>query len=197
MIRLYLEKIINNNVAQVRDEAGNQFVVMGRGLAFQAKVGQEVDTQKIEKIFVLQDSSQNFHDILQTLGQDEIEAVSHIIQLGEEMLDTEFPTSLLFTLGDHIHFAIERSREEIFVKNPLAWQVRRLYPAEFQAGLKAVDYINQRFDTHLDESEAYERIVSCCIHSRPVLKVDTMINRLIPAFSAAVIALMAPSKSMV
>lgn len=159
MIRLYLEKIINNNVAQVRDEAGNQFVVMGRGLAFQAKVGQEVDTQKIEKIFVLQDSSQNFHDILQTLGQDEIEAVSHIIQLGEEMLDTEFPTSLLFTLGDHIHFAIERSREEIFVKNPLAWQVDVLVIVGFNCNRTSIR--THTWVNHRDKNRSLRPITNC------------------------------------
>lgn len=169
---LYLEKIINNNVAQVRDDDGNQFVVMGSGLAFQAKVGQIIPPSKIEKTFVLQDSNQDFNAILQTLNQDEIEVVSNVIQMGENLLETEFPTSLLFTLGDHIHFAIERNRENLIVKNPLTWQIRRLYPEEYQAGLKAVDYINDHFNTQLDESEA----TSVAIHFITALRENNLVE---------------------
>lgn len=169
---LFLEKIINNNVVQARDQADNQYVVMGRGLGFQAQIGQEIDSEKIEKTFALQDQSQDFQAIYQTLSQDELEAVSIIIQQSEKILATEFPTSLLFTLGDHIHFAIERQREQIIVKNPLAWQVRRLYPYQYQAGLKAVDYINQRFGTQLDDSEA----TSIAIHFVTALRENNLVE---------------------
>lgn len=170
---LYLEKIINNNVAQARDQAGYQYVVMGRGLAFQARVGDEIDSSRIEKTFALQDQSQDFLDIYQSLSQDELEAVGVIIHQSEKMLSTEFPASLLFTLGDHIRFAIERNREQIIIKNPLAWQVRRLYPDQYQAGLKAVNYINEQFDTQLDDSEA----TSIAIHFITALRENNLVEK--------------------
>jgi beta-glucoside operon transcriptional antiterminator len=37
-------QILNNNVVVVQDERGREQVVMGRGLAFQKRVGEALDT---------------------------------------------------------------------------------------------------------------------------------------------------------
>lgn len=39
-----IAKILNNNVVVVQDERGREQVVMGRGLAFQKRVGEALDT---------------------------------------------------------------------------------------------------------------------------------------------------------
>lgn len=49
-----IAKILNNNVVVVLGEHGKEQVVMGRGLAFQKRVGDALDTQQIEKVFALQ-----------------------------------------------------------------------------------------------------------------------------------------------
>ena len=49
-----IAKILNNNVAVVLGDNGKEQVVMGRGLAFQKRVGDELDAQQIEKVFALQ-----------------------------------------------------------------------------------------------------------------------------------------------
>lgn len=49
-----IAKILNNNVVVVLDEHGREQVVMGRGLAFQKRVGEELDKQRVEKVFALQ-----------------------------------------------------------------------------------------------------------------------------------------------
>ncbi|WP_275268720.1 CAT RNA binding domain-containing protein, partial [Pantoea ananatis] len=42
-----IAKIVNNNVVVVLDEHGREQVVMGRGLAFQKRVGEELDKQRV------------------------------------------------------------------------------------------------------------------------------------------------------
>ena len=49
-----IAKILNNNVVVVQDERGREQVVMGRGLAFQKRVGEALDTARVEKVFALQ-----------------------------------------------------------------------------------------------------------------------------------------------
>ena len=46
-----IAKILNNNVVVVQDERGREQVVMGRGLAFQKRVGEALDTARVEKVF--------------------------------------------------------------------------------------------------------------------------------------------------
>ncbi|EOH1016791.1 CAT RNA binding domain-containing protein, partial [Klebsiella michiganensis] len=51
---MQIAKVLNNNVVVVVDEQQREQVVMGRGLAFQKRVGDSLDESKIEKVFALQ-----------------------------------------------------------------------------------------------------------------------------------------------
>lgn len=42
--------------------------------------------------------------------------------------------SLYITLTDHCHFAIERQKKGIALRNVLLWEIKRLYPKEFALG---------------------------------------------------------------
>lgn len=50
---MQIEKILNNNVVQAMDN-DVEYIVMGKGLGFQKKVGETVDKEKVEKTFVLE-----------------------------------------------------------------------------------------------------------------------------------------------
>ena len=52
---MQIEKILNNNVVQALDN-NVEYIVMGKGLGFQKKVGDFVDKEKIEKTFVLENT---------------------------------------------------------------------------------------------------------------------------------------------
>lgn len=49
---------LNNNAALVKNEKGEQAVVMGLGITFQKKKGDLVVKEKIENIFALKNASQ-------------------------------------------------------------------------------------------------------------------------------------------
>ena len=48
-----IEKVINNNIIQARDNNGVELVVMGRGIGFGKGPGSEIDSAAIEKTFRL------------------------------------------------------------------------------------------------------------------------------------------------
>lgn len=50
---MIINKVINNNVLSTHDENNREIVLMGKGIGFQKKVGDEVAEDKIEKKFVL------------------------------------------------------------------------------------------------------------------------------------------------
>ena len=50
-----IEKVLNNNVVQALDN-NVEYIVMGKGLGFQKRVGDLVDKEKIEKTFVLENT---------------------------------------------------------------------------------------------------------------------------------------------
>ncbi|MCR1130823.1 hypothetical protein NE172_07635 [Clostridium botulinum] len=48
---MQIVKVMNNSLILARDENDKEIVVMGKGLGFKRKAGEELDTEKIEKIF--------------------------------------------------------------------------------------------------------------------------------------------------
>ena len=54
---MVIDKIINNNIVSAFDETGLEVVIMGRGIGFQRKRGQEVPVEKVEKIFRIKSQS--------------------------------------------------------------------------------------------------------------------------------------------
>ena len=57
-----IEKVLNNNVVQALDN-NVEYIVMGKGLGFQKRVGDLVDKEKIEKTFVLENT-----EVVEVLG---------------------------------------------------------------------------------------------------------------------------------
>lgn len=151
---MIIEKVLNNNAAQVLDEDGRSYVITGSGVAFQKRKGDKIETSKIEKQYILQPYNDEIITMYQEFSAEEIEAVSKIIELAEKKLQTTFEANLLIPLSDHIHFAIERHNKKIPLKNPLEWSVRRLYPEELRIGLEGLTIIEEIVGVRLNPYEA-------------------------------------------
>ena len=152
---MQIAKVLNNNVVVVLDEHRREQVVMGRGLAFQKRVGDSLDETKIEKIFALQ-SDELVGRLSELLSQIPLEVMTtcdRIIERARERLG-RLQESVYITLTDHCHFAIERQKKGVALRNVLLWEIRRLYPKEFALGQEARALIAQRLGVALAEDEA-------------------------------------------
>ena len=69
-----IDKIINNNIVSVLEADGKELIVVGRGLGFGAKQGQEIPESRIEKVFRLDDqgSFDKFKELLVNLPLEHI-----------------------------------------------------------------------------------------------------------------------------
>ena len=103
-----------------------EYIVMGKGLGFQKKIGETVNKEKIEKTFVFEnpETVAKWTRVYVDLPDGEMQVFLNIITFAEAVLQTKFDPSFFIALADHLHYAIERSREEISLQNPLAWEVR-------------------------------------------------------------------------
>lgn len=153
---MQIEKVYNNNVIQAVDQQGRELIVMGKGLGFQKKAGEELDPSKIEKTFVLQNDYQqsDLSAIYLQMDAGEVEVVNGIIAKAEDRLGVQFDLSLYLALADHLHFVFQRFREGIRLENPLSWEIRKFYPQEYQIGLDAVRLIKEKLQLDLGKEEA-------------------------------------------
>ncbi|MGT2636675.1 PRD domain-containing protein [Streptococcus ratti] len=151
-----IDKVFNNNVVQVLGEKNEEIIVMGKGLGFQKKPGDEVKQELIEKRFILQDTDMagELSRVYVDLDSDEIKLVLDIIHQGQDVLEQTFDISLYIALADHLHYTIERTKEGLVLQNPLSWEVRKFYPREFQLGREAIKYIKEKLGIELADDEA-------------------------------------------
>lgn len=137
-VQMKIARILNNNVAVVLDEHQREQVVMGRGLAFQKRTGEDLDASKIEKIFALQDAGMagRLSELLSQIPLEVMTTCDRIIELARQRLG-KLQDSLYITLTDHCHFAIERHKNGVSIKNVLLWEIKHLYPKEYEIGQEA------------------------------------------------------------
>lgn len=153
---MIINKVLNNNVVTIISENSEEAVVMGRGIAFHKKKGDEIDESKIEKIFVLENKSIN--EKLLTLVNDipakYLEVAENIIKYAENKLGTKLNENIYLTLTDHISFAISRAEKNLEIKNAMLWDIKRLHKVEFEIGIHALKIIEENLNFELPEDEA-------------------------------------------
>lgn len=151
-----IEKVINNNIIQARDNNGVELVVMGRGIGFGKGPGSEINDAAVEKIFRLDkmDDKEHFKELLASLPLEHIRLANEIISYARESLKIMLNQNVYLTLTDHISFAIDRYRAGMSFSNLLSDEVRLFYPVEYSVGRYALELIEERTGYRLPEDEA-------------------------------------------
>ena len=154
---MIVEKILNNNVVvSIDPKTKKEVILMGPGIAFKRKVGQEIEEDKIEKIFVVDDKRMG-NKLKKPINQipDGIFELSHeIISYADKQLNRKLDKQIYISLSDHIAFAIKRYKNKVKIRNDLLDEIRRIHKEEYKIALWAVDYINNRLKIDLPEDEA-------------------------------------------
>lgn len=149
-------KILNNNVAVTHDKFGQEIIVMGKGIAYQKKIGEILDEQSIDKVYSLSnhDAFIKFQELLTEIPIDYFDVADQIINYAKMTLGKKLNESIYISLSDHIFSSITRFKEGITLRNALLWDIKRFYTDEFQIGLKALQLIKETFDIQFPEDEA-------------------------------------------
>ncbi|WP_411342677.1 BglG family transcription antiterminator LicT [Paenibacillus sp. WLX1005] len=151
-----IAKVINNNVISVFQADGTELVVMGRGIAFKKKPGDEVEQRNIQKVFALKNkkASDNFKMLLREVPIELIVIVEEIISYSRQMLGKSLNENIYVSLTDHMNFAIERHQQGLEIRNVLLWEIKQLYREEFGIGLRMLEQIKDKMQIELPEDEA-------------------------------------------
>lgn len=151
-----IDKVINNNLVRAFDKNNKEILVMGCGLGFKKKIGEEIDPDKVEKIYYLEDanSTNKLVSLLSEIPIEVIQACNEIISYAKYSLGKKINDNIYISLTDHINFAVERAKQGINFKNALLWEIKRFYNHEFLIGKEAIKIIKKKLDVELPEDEA-------------------------------------------
>ena len=149
-------KVLNNSLVLAAGQNREEIIVMGKGIGFNGKVGEELQEDKIEKVFVVknEEKAKEYVALIEGSSKECLEIAQMILQRAEKHMDTQFNEQLFMMLVDHISFAVTRYKEGIIIQNRLLSQVKKFYPKEFEIGKDAVKLINEKLDVNLPEEEA-------------------------------------------
>lgn len=151
-----IKKILNNNFLLVTDDSEQEVIVMSKGIGFNQKVGNILDAKLFEKKFVLNNTQtiSTFEQLIEQIPLEYFDVASKLVNEFKLNLSRKFKDNLVFTLADHIYFAVYRHQNNQYNTNGLLFEIARIYPEEFAVAKKAVAYLHEQFEIPETEDEA-------------------------------------------
>lgn len=145
-------KKINNNVALCLDNNDRELMAIGPGIGFPKVPYELTDLKKIERTFYGVNS--RYLQLINEIPEDIIKLTANVLDYASMLVEYELPANLVFTLADHINFAIERYNKQMPVKLSIYHDVRHLHKLEVKIGEYALDLIKVKFGVELYPDEA-------------------------------------------
>ena len=110
--RYKIIRVLNNNVVLAKNVTNSaEAVLVGKGIGFGAKVGQEkaIPPESIEKSFITYDEKlkRDYMELVEQMDETILSMCTEIILMAERRLG-ELNSRLHIVLTDHIGFALER-----------------------------------------------------------------------------------------
>lgn len=143
-------KKINNNFALCIDSGGVEMIAYGKGIGF-GKFPCEVDLKQLDATYY--NVNPQIMDMLSGIDERIFHVSSEIIAYAQKQFSNQIPNNFVFSLADHIQYAIERQKKRIRVKMPFAYEVEHLYKREFEIGAYALRLIRKELGVYLPREE--------------------------------------------
>lgn len=147
-------KSYNNSVALVENKQGKEEIVIGKGIGFGLKKGDQIDQEKIERRFITAEEQESIMQ-LKDISAKTLELTTKVIKLAEPKLNIKFNDFQYLALADHIDFALTRSEDSIDMNaTNTRWEVRNLFPEEYAVAKNAIAVIEKATTQKLPASES-------------------------------------------
>lgn len=147
-------RVFNNNAVSTVMPDGREAILLGKGIGFHKRPGEEVDARHVEKVYYVQTEMQTkFLKILQDVEPNVMRAAEQVLAMAESE-GFRMSNQATISLIDHISFSIERFKKNITLPNLLLNETQLLYQKEYNLGRKALGIIEECCGIRLPEDEA-------------------------------------------
>lgn len=153
---MVVQKILNNNLLQVKGKDGEEMIAMGKGLRFSYRVGDQLKDEDVEKIYLLKDekNKRDYIRLLEDAPAEYAEVIQDAVEMANRRMSCTLNEQIFVTLFDHLIYALERLEKGIVLQNRMLWEIRKFYPKEYLVGTEVLEYINRELGVELPEAEA-------------------------------------------
>ncbi|WP_335872520.1 glucose PTS transporter transcription antiterminator GlcT [Bacillus sp. 2205SS5-2] len=177
MANFKVKKVLNNNVLIGVHPEHEEVVLIGKGIGFHQKVGNNIEGQTVEKTFVLKNEKEQeqYKKLLPYLDDETLHIIISAIELIRERTNTFLNEHIHVALTDHILFAIHRLMRGLSIRNPFLMETKVLYPFEYEVAKEVVELINENASIELPEGEI--GFIALHIHSAMVNRQLSEVNQ--------------------
>lgn len=157
-------KVLNNNTLLAKRD-DEEVIVMMKGIGFSKKAGDLFDIPIKAKKYLMQKSYQakdQSNHIINYIDPIYLEMTAEILKLASEKFEN-VDQNILLPLADHIYFSIKRMNENIMPSNPFTYDIRLLFPDEYEVALKAREVIQDYIHVCINDDEV--GFITLHIHS--------------------------------
>ena len=138
----------------IQDENNQECLVMGKGVAFGKKVGQTVPVTAEAKVYSLKEMTErgDAKDILKSVSPLCLEFANEVLNQAEQEFG-KVDRTILFTMADHLDFAIRRIQNGEQISNPLTDDIRVMFYKEYKVASCIQELLKEKMQIEIDEHE--------------------------------------------
>lgn len=101
----------NNNVAEYENSKGRRSIAFGNGIGFKAVPYELTDLSNINMTFYKLEN--HYERLIMEIPEEILSVSSDIVMYAQKKLQGQLDATLVFGLGDHIHFAFQKYAERL------------------------------------------------------------------------------------
>ena len=150
-----ITKILNHNSFMGIESKNNQeCLIMGKGVAFGKKVGQTVAVTEDARVYSLKELTDRGEakEIIKSVSPLCLELANEVLNQAEEEFG-KVDRSILFTMADHLDFAVRRIQNGEQISNPLTDDIRIMFYKEYKVAGCIRDLLKEKLGIRIDEHE--------------------------------------------
>lgn len=147
-------RVHNNNVVSGVEPDGREVVLLGKGVGYGRKPGDEVSASGGQRF--VSDATYRAAQLAELLAGatwEEAGVAHQLADLAQARLNLPVTQAVLLPLLDHLVFAVKRAKAGIEIEFPLKWEVAQLYPDESAVGRRCVAMTNHALGIRLQPDE--------------------------------------------
>ncbi|MGG5252427.1 glucose PTS transporter transcription antiterminator GlcT [Neobacillus sp. SM06] len=177
MVKLRIEKVLNNNVLIAEHPAYKEVVLIGKGLGFNRKQGDSIETDSVEKFFVLKNEKEqeNYLKLLPFVDHELHDVIISAFELIKQRTQSSLNEHIHVALTDHLMFAVTRIAKGMEIKNPFLVETKTLYRREYEIAAEVVQLIEDKTGIKLPVGEI--GFIALHIHSSLTNKTLSDVNK--------------------
>lgn len=139
---------------KISSEDENAYLLMGKGIGFGKKSGQEAELKEDSRVYLLQKCGErgDAKDIVEEVTPEYLEVADIVLEEAEKVFG-DIDRNILFSLADHIFYAVKRMKNNERISNPLTDDIRLLFHVEYKVASCVIPVIQEKFGVLIDDDE--------------------------------------------